>query len=279
MTNASGHVKAANKDSQENADTLTALSRNALFVGSVEKAFEVLSAFKGSKTSLSLSQIATKTGMGKSSAQRFCYTLVALGLLERDESTRRMRPGVRLLELSNSFLLSDPITSIANPYLLRARDTCGQAMNLGIPLDQDIIYITRMRSSLSHIVNPIVGGRAPLFCTSSGRAYLSTLDEAEVEKILDASDLSPLTRHTITDRTAILDCIGQARNDGYATASQECIVGELTVAAPIFGEGQVGLGAVNICVSLPSWSIERVKAELAPLITQTAHEITQALSN
>jgi DNA-binding IclR family transcriptional regulator len=254
------------------------MTNNALFVGSVEKAFTVLAAFNGSKTPLSLSQIAVATGMGKSAAQRFCYTLVALGFLERDETTRLMRPGVRLLGLSNSFLMSDPITSIANPYLLRTRDACGQAMNLGIPLEQDIIYITRMRSSRSHVVNPIIGGRAPLFCTSSGRAYLSTLDQAEVERIIDASDLTPLTRHTITDRNQILDRINQARIDGYTMATQECIISELTIAAPIYGAGQIGLGAINICVSQPSWSIERVNAELAPLITQTAHEITLALS-
>lgn len=279
MTNSSGRIRQASKANRGNAETVSKMASNALFVGSVEKAFAVLGAFKGSKTPLSLSQIAATTGMGKSAAQRFCYTLVALGLLERDESTRLMHPGVRLLELSNSFLMSDPITSVANPYLLRARDTCGQAMNLGIPLEQDIIYITRMRSARSHVVNPIVGGRAPLFCTSSGRAYLSTLDEAEVERILDASDLSPLTRHTITDRETILERINQARNDGYAMANQECIVGELTIAAPILGEGQIGLGAINICVSLPSWSIERVEAELTSLITQTAHEITLALSH
>ena len=278
MTNASGRGRSASKDSQGGEEAWSEVSRNPLFVGSVEKAFAVLSAFNGSKAPLSLSQIASATGMGKSAAQRFCYTLVALGLLERDESTRRMRPAVRLLELSNSFLVSDPITSVANPYLLRARDACGEAMNLGIPLDQDIIYISRMRSARSHMVNPIIGGRAPLFCTSSGRAYLSTLDEAEVERILGASDLSPLTRHTITDRDVIRERINQARNDGYATANQECIVGELTIGAPIFGEGQVGLGAINICVSLPSWSIERVEEELTPLLTQTAHEISLALA-
>ena len=233
MTNAAGHTKPEGANSQNDDAALADASRNALFVGSVEKAFAVLSAFKGAKAPLSLSQIATATGMGKSAAQRFCYTLVALGLLDRDESTRRMRPGVRLLELSKSYLMSDPLTTVANPYLLRARDACGQAMNLGIPLGQDIIYISRMRSAQSHIVNPIVGGRAPLFCTSSGRAYLSTLDQSDVEQILDTSDLSPLTRHTITDRSEILERIDQARADGFAMASQECIIGELTVGAPI----------------------------------------------
>jgi DNA-binding IclR family transcriptional regulator len=279
VTNSSGNVRSVNKDHRSEAEPTNEFANNALFVGSVEKAFAVLGAFKGSKTPLSLSQIAVATGMGKSAAQRFCYTLVALGFLERDENTRLMHPGVRLLELSNSFLLSDPITSVANPYLLRARDTCGQAMNLGIPLEQDIIYITRMRSSQSHVVNPIVGGRAPLFCTSSGRAYLSTLDTADVERILDASDLSSLTRHTTTDRVEILERIDQARSFGYAMANQECYVGELTIAAPIFGAKQVGLGAINICVSLPSWSIQRIEEELAPLITQTAHEISMALSH
>lgn len=277
MTNAAGQVRSAKPAHITDSDSLGDLARSSLFVSSVEKAFAVLGAFKGQKKPLSLSQIATATGMGKSAAQRFCYTLVALGLLERDDSTRRMRPAVRLMELSHSFLLSDPITSVAAPYMLRTRDACGQAMNIGVPLEQDIIYICRMRSAQSHIVNPIAGGRAPLFCTASGRAYLSTLPPEEVMQILDESDLSPLTDHTITDKAAIMDQIELARSRGYALAEQECIPGELTVGAPLRGEGQMGVGAINICVSKPTWSIERVEEELAPLVTQTAHEISQAL--
>jgi len=60
-------------------------------------------------------------------------------------------------------------------------------------------------------------------------------------------------------------------------ANQECFVTELTKGAPVLGEGQVGFGAINICVSRPSRSIEKVEAELMPLFPQTSHEFLWAL--
>lgn len=279
MTNASGRVRSGDPEGTMAPDTLSEAAKNPLFIGSVGKAFAVLQTFTGSKRPLSLSDITTATGLGKSAAQRCCYTLVSLGLLERDLQTRLMQPSVRLLELSYSYLATDPITAIAAPYLLKARDSCNQAMNLGTPLDQDIIYISRLRSGQSHIINPIVGGRAPLFCTSSGRAYLSTLEDSAIDRILDASDLRPITRHTITQRDELYERIEFVRSHGYGLANQECIPGELTVGAPIFKNAGVAVGAINICVSTPSWSMERVEEELAPLVTQTAHGISMALSS
>ncbi len=265
------------EDKSENSSISKADS--SLFVGSVEKGFSVLHAFSRSRKPLSLTEIASETGMGKSAAQRFCYTLVQLGFLERDESSRRMRPSAKLLELSHTYLASNPISSIAAPYLLQARENSGEAVNLALPMEQDVIYIARLSSSNSHILHPIVGGRAPMFCTSSGRAYLSTQTPEDIERILDASDLTPITRHTITDRAEILKRVDDVTINGYTTACQECIVGELTIAAPIWGADGLGVGSVNICVTRPAWTEERVIDELAPIVCQTAHNISLALSN
>ena len=284
MTNAAGRLTSSTtppgkEPGTKSADSGSQTGRSPLFVGSVAKGFAVLNAFKQARDSLSLSEISVATGMGKSAAQRFCHTLVELGYLERDDASKRMRPSAKLLELSHTFLATDPINSIAAPFLLQAREACGQAVNLALPMEQDVIYILRLPSTKSPLLNPLVGGRAPMFCTSSGRAYLSTLPPQEVERILDASDLRPLTRNTITDRDEILRRIEQVLANGYATASQECINGELTIGAPIFGSGRVGVGAINICVTIPTWSEERIVKELAPIICQTAHDISLALAS
>ncbi|GHA48860.1 IclR family transcriptional regulator [Amylibacter ulvae] len=254
-------------------------NRSSLFVGSVEKCFFVLNAFHQSKRPLSLTEVALKTGLGKSAAQRFCYALVEMGYLEREADSRRMFPSAKLMEFSYTFLRSDPVNTLAAPHLLRARETCGQAVNLALPMDQDVIYVARLPSFHSSIVSPIVGGRAPMFCTASGRAYLSTLPDKERAKILKESDIRNLTPHTITDNAEILRRINDVSNKGYTIAVQECIIGEISIGAPIFGAGRQGVGAINICVTMPNWTVERVEAELAPIICQTAHDITVALAN
>ncbi|GLQ17355.1 IclR family transcriptional regulator [Maritalea porphyrae] len=252
--------------------------RDALFVGSVEKALRVLQAFSGDKSALSLSEISERTGLGKSAAQRFCHTLVNLGYLLRDERSRQLRPSPKLLEFSFTFLASDPLTSIAAPFLLQARELSGEAVNLALPHGLDVIYITRLPSLNSHLVNPPIGGRAPMFCTSSGRAYLSALPEAEAEAIIDRSNLQAITPHTITDREQILSLIAQARKDGFASAVQECINGELTVGSPIYGRDGRVIASMNICVHGRAWSPAEVIEKLSPIAVKTATEISQALA-
>ncbi|WP_299345763.1 IclR family transcriptional regulator [uncultured Maritalea sp.] len=279
MTNSSTSFHHHGGPSGNNNDTEeTDTQRDALFVGSVEKALRVLQAFSGDKSALSLSEISERTGLGKSAAQRFCHTLVSLGYLLRDERSRQLRPSAKLLEFSFTFLASDPLSSIAAPYLLQARELSGEAVNLALPHGFDVIYITRLPSLNSHLVNPPIGGRAPMFCTSSGRAYLSALPEQAAKEIVEQSNLRQITPHTITDKDKILALIAQARLDGFASAVQECINGELTVGAPIFGRQGKVVASMNICVHGRAWSPEEVVDKLAPIAMKTANEISQALA-
>jgi len=274
------HDSAPGPDEQfsQNGDGGNKNTRSSLFVGSVDKCFTVINAFKHSNQPLSLTEIANKTGLGKSAAQRFCHTLITLGYLTREEGSRRMHPAVKMMELSHTFLSFDPLSTIAAPHLLQARQISREAVNLALPLEQDVILIARLPSSQSQLAIPLIGGRAPMFCTSSGRAYLSTLSPDDIESILDKSVLEPLTRNTITDRGEILKKIEQVTINGFTTANQECINGEISIGAPIWGHGRVGIGSVNICVTVPRWTMQRVIDELAPIICQTAHDISLALS-
>lgn len=279
MTNSSTTFHHHGGLASQNAETeVLVTQRDALFVGSVEKALRVLQAFSGDKSSLSLSEISERTGLGKSAAQRFCHTLVTLGYLLRDERSRQLRPSSKLLEFSFTFLASDPLSSIAAPFLLQARESSGEAVNLALPHGLDVIYITRLPSLNSHLVNPPIGGRAPMFCTSSGRAYLSALPDQAAEDIVNQSNLRKITPHTITDREQILALIAQARIDGFASAEQECINGELTVGAPIFGRQGKVVASMNICVHGRAWSPEEVVDKLSPIVMKTANEISQALA-
>ena len=141
---------------------------NPLFISSMEKGFRVLNVFRDVSGSLSLTEICKHSGMGKSAVQRFCFTLVELGLLVKDETSRRYSPSPQLLDYSYSYLKSDAIVQIATPYLIEAREKTGEAMNMGKRVGTDIIYVVRLPSTHSRLANPLLGGRAPVFCTASG---------------------------------------------------------------------------------------------------------------
>lgn len=250
---------------------------SALFVASLRKGFQVLQAFRDAESALGLMELCQRTGLGKSAVQRFCHTLVELGYLKKDERTRRYSPAPQLLDFAFMYLHSDPLIQVASPWLVNAKEECHEAMNLARRIGTDVIYLVRLPSPSARLTNPLIGGRAPVFCTASGRAILSTLPRDEVERIVDACDRRPLTPMTITDRDAVLAKVEEGRRDGFTIANQECIVGEITTAAPILGRDRTAVAAINISAAVQNYAPEEVRAKLAPVVTRTALEISRAL--
>ncbi len=250
-------------------DAAAAQERGALFVGSLEKGLRVLSAFLTGESHLGLSDICRMTNLDKSAAQRFTHTLVALGYLEKDARTRRYHPSARMLDWTVAYMRSDHLIQVAGPHLVNLHDETRQAVNLSRLVDTDVIYVIRIPARRARLLSPIVGERVPAFCTASGRAILSGRPDDEVAAVLDRSHMQPFTERTICDRKAILSRISAARRTGYTIAEEECLPGELTIAAPILdGEGR-SVAGLNMSMTTRDWTPDRMRAELAPALLRT----------
>ncbi len=69
------------------------------------------------------------------------------------------------------------------------------------------------------------------------------------------------------------------RRRGYAINNQELVVGLRAVAAPIMGEHGEVVAAINISGTTETISRSRLRHELAPLVVETAEEISQTLGH
>lgn len=257
------------------APSETLEAQNSLYVTSIEKGIRVINAFMGER-SLGLADVARKTGLDMSAVQRFVFTWQALGYLRKDERTRRYHCSPKMLDWALLYQYSDPLIVIAAPALLAMVEETGQAANLGRLVDAEVIYVSRIPSRRARLVGPVIGDRAPAFCTASGRAIMSRLDQAEVEEILDSTSRRQLTRHTIVDRAEILERVAQARSDGFTMAVEECLLGEITVAAPIIGNLGRPVASVNLSMRTSNFTFERVREEMAPVIINTAAAVSEA---
>ncbi|MFP5405918.1 MAG: IclR family transcriptional regulator, partial [Gammaproteobacteria bacterium] len=105
----------------------------ALFVQSFAKGLDVLLAFGPDRSSMSLPEIASAAGISKSAAQRFAFTLEALGYLSKDTVSKRYSLTPRVLELGYRYLLVDRVLERASPYLLELNRRCGETVNISEP--------------------------------------------------------------------------------------------------------------------------------------------------
>lgn len=251
------------------------MSTSPLFVQSLEKAVKVLQAFAHGEQYLGLSEIAALAGLEKSAAQRSTHTLVELGYLEKCPRTKRFCLGKRCLDLTFNFLRAHPLVEAATPTLVELRRNCGERVNLSLFDGATLIYAIRQQGKREYFYSSIVGRRMPTFCTAGGRAMLARLPREERAAIVAASDLTPLTKDTITTPERIHAKIDEAGERGYGMVIGECTVGELTVGAAVISPDGRPVAAVHIAGSLAEWSPSEFEMRFAPLAVETTRSLSR----
>lgn len=241
-----------------------------LMVQSVVRALRVQESIGQAGRPLSLAEIARAAGIDRSAAQRFAHTLESLGYLERGDSGQGYRPGMKTLDRGFEFLRAHPLVERATPALIELRKETKERVDLSLFDGASIIYAIRLQSKRETFYATLVGRRIPTFCTAGGRAMLALLEDAEIEEILDRSDLTPKTPKTITDRAEIMARIARARADGYALAQEEGQMGEIVIGIAIRGAQGRPVAAIHIAGSLSEWQEQDFRDRCAPLAMEAA---------
>lgn len=254
------------------------LFSNPLFVNSLQKGVRVLYAFGGNDSRLSAAEIARASGLDMSAAQRFIFSLRALGFLERDERTKRYKLSARLLDFAYLYLRSDPLVAVAHPHLVLLSQLIQEEVNLSILDDADVIYVARVLSREGRALPSLVGGRMPSFCTSNGRVLLAQLDPERAAQIVEMSDRRPLTSETVVEPALILRRISEAREQGFSIVEGESESGIVSVAVPILDAEGGPLAAINAPLIRGSRSKAEVRREILPALKKTADTIHRSLS-
>lgn len=245
-----------------------------LMVQSVAKAFRVLEAFGGERSSMSLSQIAQQTGLDLSATQRFTHTLVSLGYLRRDPDSRQFELGLKVVDLSYNYTRASGLIERAAPILLHLSNDSDETVNLTVRDGTEVVFVSRYASR--HVLNAdvILGTRLPAYCTASGRAMLSRLGDDELDAVLSASAFKPFTPATPAGATQVRELVRQASHDGYAMAFEEYFLGDASIGAPVMGRDGLVAGAVNIGASTSRYTRAAFEERYGPMIVAAARSIS-----
>lgn len=246
-----------------------------LAVQSVVHALRVQQAVGLAGRALSLAEIAKATGIGRSAAQRFAYTLEAMGYLERGPNGTGYRPGRQTLDRCFEYLRSHPLVERATPVLTELRKSARERVDLSLFDGPTIVYAVRLQSKRETFFATLIGRRLPTFCTAGGRAMLSLLPDEEIREILDQSELAGHTPRTLTEPAAIMERIAEAREEGHALVIEEMLLGEIAVAAAIRGADGRPVAAVHIAGSLSEWQEQDFRDRMGPLVIEAAAALQQ----
>ncbi len=252
------------------------MRNNAYFIEALARGLEVLALFNREHPTLSMSEIMSLTGFNKTTIYRILSTLEATGYLERNPTTRRYRPGIRVLSLGFTALNNLDVREVARPYLEELAQQFDLTSSLSILDSLQVVYIDRIRNR--EIVGVLLGlgARIPAHCSSMGKVMLANLSPEECKRRLDNVDLKPCTKRSLHDVKALLAELEQVRQQGYALNDGELSSGLRAVAAPIFDKQHV-IAAINVSGSIDVISERRMRDELPPYVVETARRISSVV--
>lgn len=223
---------------------------------------------------LSLSELARRVGVAKSTAHRTCSVLTEAGLLTRTP-TNTYRLGLRLIEYGRIASQRSAGGAHALPMLVALRTKLGETIQLAVPSGGDAVYVERVEGERALRYSGDGARRAPVHRSSSGKvlaAFVPGVLEARL-----AAGLRPSTGYTIVVPDLLRAEIDKVRVRGFARSADETEIGASSLAVPVHS-GPDGDVVAALSVVGPSSRVTKASetSQLAAL-RSTAAQLSEAL--
>lgn len=238
-----------------------------LTVRAVERALDILLCFTQEESDLSLTEIAAKINLHKSTVHRLLTTLEEKGFLIRNEATEKYRLGIRIWELSTHLpTLNEPAVLLL-PAMERLRDRLGETVSLYLRDDLERVRIQAVQSQQAIRRVAQIGARLPLSVGASSKV-LAAYAPHEVQVRLLADPGWPES----VDRSVYMEQLREITRLGYATSFEEREPGAAAVAVPIVGRGGTVVAALSLSGPVSRLSRETLE-EYAEILKDNAAEM------
>jgi IclR family transcriptional regulator, KDG regulon repressor len=242
----------------------------------LDRSFAILDVLAASTEDLSLADMGDKLNLHKSTFYRLLRTLERHRFAEKDFGTGRYRLGSKLLQLGARAVARFDLATIGRPYLESLSGQSGETAALGVLRDGEVVSIAVAEGRHVLRMHVTVGGKAPVHCSSLGKAILAFLPEPEVNMIMRKHGLRAFTRHTITRRSELKAELAQVRTSGFAVDDQELEVGLKCIGAAVQDHSGRVVAAISIAGAALRLTRKRV-CLLAPLVARMASDFSGSL--
>ena len=247
------------------------------FVTALASGLDVILAFDEAHPRMTLSEVATRTGMNRARARRFLLTLHALGYVRKDHRHFELAP--RVLKLGYAFLSANNYQHLIQQVLEDITAESGESSSLGVLDGDEVTYVARSASRQRLMAITLsVGTRLPAAYTSMGRMLLAQKTDDELDAFIERTTLERFTDKTITDKAELKRAILQARQQGYAIVDQELDSGLRSLAVPAFDANGELIGAINISTNAARIDHDTLLEHYLPLLQGKARQIRANVS-
>ena len=221
-------------------------------IQSVDRAIRVLTALQGARR-MSLSELAARLDLAPSTTHGIVRTLVEHGMVVQERGSSRYQLGPAVLRLGNVYLDTLELRSRAVPWSEELARRTGLAVRTAVLAGDDVVIIHHEPRPDGSRQMPEIGIVIPAHASALGKAILA-FSPADAKRVLGAAHRS-MTGETITDAKELRAQFAAIASNPVAEERDEAVLGESSVAAPIFDGYGSALGAIGVVVPTTDWPV------------------------
>lgn len=246
------------------------------YIRVIERTMRVLEAFEGERE-VSLTELATRAQMVKSSVFRILFTLEQLAYIEKTASGKYViTPRFGQLNQTANAQAPAEIASLVQPFMQDLLRRYQETVNLGVLDGDKVLYIRVLESPHAFRLAAHAGIRSPLHSTALGKCLVCQHPRAEVERLLGKKPLQRFTTRTICDRNLFFRELERVRKRGYSVDDMEDSDGARCLGVPVVDARGKIIAALSI--SAPVSRMNRARArEVMDALLSVSQQISKLL--
>jgi DNA-binding IclR family transcriptional regulator len=213
-------------------------------IQSVDRAARILKALASGPRRLGVSELADRLGLSRPTVHGLLQTLQAHGFVEQDRDSDKYQLGAGLLQLGNSYLDLNELRGRSIVHAERLAARADAAVRVGVMHGPSVIVVHHVFRPDATLQILEVGAELPVHASALGKAILAHAPTTAIDDLI-AEPLPKLTGRTLA-AGALRAELGQVRERGFARERDEAVLGESSIAAPIFDHAGHAVGAIGV---------------------------------
>ena len=206
----------------------------------------VLESLSASDAGKPLKEIASDTGLLKSSAFRILFTLKEAGYVEQAGQNGAYGLTLKTAGLSKKNAERLSLVAVARPHLTELQEQLEESVALAERRSGSVILVDVIECSQPLRLSFQAGDDCPVHATALGKAVAAFLPKDELDHWLRKHVFPRYTPQTNTALAALRAELQRVQRAGFAVNDEETVAGAFLVGAPIFDSRENVCGAVSV---------------------------------
>lgn len=244
---------------------------------SVTRVMEIVEAVSSAEQPMSPADLSFYLGIPKASLHRLIQQLEADGYVQTN-MRGKIVPGARMYKVALGVIHSSRYQLQRQAILQRLGRELDEACGIAIPDGTEMIYYDRVESSWPLQFNLKTGSRVPLWCTSSGKLYLSLLPKTMRHRVINNLPLDKFSRATLTDPDSLEESLVSIRANEMGIDNEEYIDGMVGCSVPIKNSDGHFIASLYTHVPVVRKSLDELKT-FEPQLRKAAEDISELVSS